>query len=225
MKQRKGTPRRPSLESAAKVTRFGIAGSAQRCDEQGLDLRVSDGFREQMIAFLPRLSRFAYSLTGSADQRDDLVQETCLRALTHRSQWRPGTKLESWMFRIAQNLWIDRVRAEKFRGEHVDLEAIDKDASDLASHTDGLTEAETRLALAEVVRGLMQLPAEHRVVIALVCVEDLSYQEAADVLELPVGTVMSRLARARLALNDAINRTPSPHTDNNAGRRRGRPFR
>lgn len=124
------------------------------------------------------------------------------------------------MFRIAQNLWIDRVRAEKFRGEQVDVDAIDA-----TLQTDGVNEVESRLALADVVRGLAQLPAEHRVVVALVCVESLTYQEAADVLELPVGTVMSRLARARLALHDAINRTPSPHTDTNPRNRRGRPFR
>jgi RNA polymerase sigma-70 factor, ECF subfamily len=217
--------RSPSIASVAKGTRFGIAGSAQRCDEQGLDQRVSDGFREVMIAFLPRLSRFAYSLTGNAEQRDDLVQDTCLRAWARRDQWQAGTRLESWMFRIAQNLWRDRLRTEKFRGEHVDIETVDLDTGGSALHTDGLSEAETRLALADVVRGLMQLPAEHRVVIALVCVENLTYQEAADVLELPVGTIMSRLARARLALHDAINQIPNPLIDTNARSRRGRPFR
>lgn len=217
--------RRPRIGSVADETRIGIAEPAPRCDEQGLDQRVSDGFREKMIAFLPRLSRFAYSLTGNADQRDDLVQDTCLRALARRHQWQAGTRLESWMFRIAQNLWRDRLRAEKFRGEHVDLETIDLDTAGSASHTDGVSEVETRLALADVVRGLMQLPPEHRVVIALVCVESLTYQEAADVLELPVGTVMSRLARARLALHDAINRAPNPQSDPNARSRRGRPFR
>jgi RNA polymerase sigma-70 factor (ECF subfamily) len=124
------------------------------------------------------------------------------------------------MFRIAQNLWIDGMRAERSRGEVVDIDAIDT-----ALHADGLNEVESRLALAEVIRGLDRLPPEHRVIVALVCVDSLTYQEAADVLRLPVGTVMSRLARARLALHDAINRRPGPGTGTNRGTRSGRPFR
>jgi RNA polymerase sigma-70 factor (ECF subfamily) len=124
------------------------------------------------------------------------------------------------MFRIAQNLWIDGMRAERMRTEHVDIDGIDA-----ALLADGLNEAETRLALAEVMRGLAQLPPEHRVIIALVCVDSLTYQEAADVLHLPVGTVMSRLARARLALLDAINQIPGTETGTKRGSRRGRPFR
>jgi RNA polymerase sigma-70 factor (ECF subfamily) len=221
-KKRLLEPSAPEAARAAGIeeSRFGIAGSRPRYDGEGRRLRVCDSFREQMIAFLPRLSRFAYALTGNADQRDDLVQETCLRALANRNQWQPGTRLESWMFRIAQNLWIDGMRAQRSRGERVDIEAIDA-----ALHADGFHEAETRLALAEVVRGLARLPPEHRVVIALVCVDSLTYQEAAEVLHLPVGTVMSRLARARIALHDAINRIPAPGTGSNRGSRGGRPFR
>ena len=130
-----------------------------------------------MIAFLPRLDRgLRYSLTGNADQRDDLVQETCARALAHRDQWQPGTRLDSWMFRIAQNLWFDRKRAEKIRGEPVDIEAVDN-----LSDSDGRAVMESRLALAEVLRGLDQLSPEHRVLIALVCVDGLTYQEASEV--------------------------------------------
>jgi RNA polymerase sigma-70 factor (ECF subfamily) len=124
------------------------------------------------------------------------------------------------MFRIAQNLWIDGMRADRLRGDQVDIDAIDA-----ALHADGLKEAESRLALAEVMRGLARLPPEHRVIVALVCVDNLTYQEAADVLRLPVGTVMSRLARARLALHDAINRIPGPEIGTNRGTRGGRPFR
>jgi RNA polymerase sigma-70 factor (ECF subfamily) len=159
----------------------------------------ADGFREEMIAFLPRLSRFAYSLTGNMDQRDDLVQETCARALAHRDQWQPGTRLDSWMFRIAQNIWFDRKRAEKSRGGSVDIHAVD----DLVG-CDGRAVTQSRLDLAEVLRGLDRLSPQHRVLIALVCVEGLTYREAADVLDIPVGTVMSRLSRARLALHDAV---------------------
>jgi len=174
-----------------------------------------DSFREQMIAFLPRLSAFALSLTGNADQRDDLVQETCSRALARRDKWQPGTRLDSWMFRIAQNLWLDRKRAERYRGEPVDIAMV----GDLID-CDGRRITESRLALAEVLRGLDQLSPEHRVLIGLVCVDGMTYKQASEILELPVGTVMSRLARARIALHDAVNRTLVSREP-----RRGRPFR
>ena len=127
--------------------RKGIVHSAPRCVPRPHTQGVTDSFREQMIAFLPRLSGFALSLTGNADQRDDLVQETCARALAHRDQWQPGTRLDSWMFRIAQNLWFDRKRAAKNRGEPVDIEAIENLAG-----SDGRRVMESRLALAEVLR-------------------------------------------------------------------------
>jgi RNA polymerase sigma-70 factor, ECF subfamily len=175
--------------------------SAARCLPKRQAEGNADDFREQMIAFLPRLSAFAHCLTRNADQRDDLVQETCVRALAHRDQWRPGTRLDSWMFRIAQNLWFDRKRAVKLRGEPVDIDSVGE-----LVQSDGRALMEGRLALAEVLRGLDQLSPEHRVLIALVCVDGLTYIEAAEILGLPIGTVMSRLARARLALHDVMNR-------------------
>ena len=194
----------------------GIVQFAVRCVVEPQDGSMNDdSFREQMIAFLPRLSAFALSLTGNADQRDDLVQETCSRALARRDQWQPGTRLDSWMFRIAQNLWLDRKRAERSRGEPIDIDMV----VDLAD-SDGRTITENRLALGEVLRGLDQLSPEHRVLIGLVCVDGMTYKEAAEILEVPLGTVMSRLARARLALHDAIHQTLVPRET-----RRGRPFR
>lgn len=194
----------------------GIVRSAVRCAPRPRAECITDDFGEQIIAFLPRLSRFAYSLTGKADQRDDLVQETCARALAHRDQWQAGTRLDSWMFRIAQNLWFDRKRAEKFRGESVDIESVENLVG-----SDGRSVMESRLALAEVLRGLDQLSPEYRVLIALVCVDGLTYQQAADVLGLPVGTVMSRLARARLALHDAIRRASTFKASRTLETRRG----
>jgi RNA polymerase sigma-70 factor (ECF subfamily) len=201
--------------------REGIVNSAVRCDPNAQAEPIMDCLREQMIAFLPRLSRFALSLTGSLDRRDDLVQETCARALAHRDQWQPGTRLDSWMFRIAQNLWFDWKRAEKYRGESVDIDAV----SDLVD-TDGRITMENRLELSEVLRGLDQLPPEHRVLVALVCVEGLTYREAGEILGIPMGTVMSRLARARLALFDAMHRGPtSSNGRTTAEVRRGRTVR
>jgi RNA polymerase sigma-70 factor, ECF subfamily len=202
--------------SGSPDTQGGIVQPAARYVSGQRDERPPiDSFHEQMIAFLPRLSGFALSLTENADQRDDLVQETCARALAHRDQWQPGTRLDSWMFRIAQNLWLDRKRGEKFRGEPIDIDSV----SDVMDG-DGRAITESRLALAEVQRGLEHLSPEHRVLIGLVCVDGMTYREASEVLGLPVGTIMSRLARARLALHDAINKTLRTRET-----RRGRPFR
>ena len=83
---------------------------------------MTDELRSRMVEILPRLRRFAVALTGDLDQGDDLVQETCMRALSRVDQWQPGTRLDSWMYRIAQNLWLDRMRAKKVRGVQVDVE-------------------------------------------------------------------------------------------------------
>jgi RNA polymerase sigma-70 factor, ECF subfamily len=156
-------------------------------------------FREQIIALLPRLSVFAHCLTGNADQRDDLVQETCAQALARKDQWQPGTHLNSWMLRIAQNLWFDRMRGKKSWSEPVEIKV-----ADVLAGSDGWAVEEGELALADLLKALDHLSPEHRVLIALVCVDGLTYTEAADILSLPVGTVMSRLARGRLALHDAV---------------------
>ena len=171
--------------------RFPNRRSAE-CDEQEV--------RDRMVQFLPRLRRFVRSLAHDKDQSEDLLQETCARALTKLDQWEPGTRLDSWMFRIAQNLWFDIARAEKARGEMVNIDAV----GDLASD-DGRVVTEGRLTLQDVRRSMARLSLEQQVLIALVCVDGLSYQAAAEVLNLPPGTVMSRLARARLALFEAIH--------------------
>jgi RNA polymerase sigma-70 factor, ECF subfamily len=163
------------------------------------EARVTDEIRTQMVEILPRLRRFAYALTGNRDNADDLVQEACMRALTRIESFEPGTRLDSWMFRIAQNIWLDRGRTNRRRGPTVDID----DAHDL-SDSDGRTVTESRLTLALVERAMEDLPAEQRVLIALVCIDGLSYKEAADVTGAPIGTVMSRLARARQALHAAI---------------------
>jgi RNA polymerase sigma-70 factor (ECF subfamily) len=157
-----------------------------------------------MIEFLPRLRRFAYALTGDLDRADDLVQETCLRALSRQEQWQPGTRLDSWMFRIAQNLWLDRVRALKVRGEPVDPDSMPE-----ISGLDGRDVTESRLTLDAVKEGIARLPVEQQVLIALVCVDGLTYKQTAEIVDIPIGTVMSRLARARRSLNDWINRDAS----------------
>jgi RNA polymerase sigma-70 factor (ECF subfamily) len=160
-----------------------------------------DDIRLQMIRFLPRLRRFAQSLTRDRERSEDLVQETCVRALARSNQWKPDTRLDSWMYRIAQNLWIDQMRAEKVKGEVVDIAA----AGDI-SGCDGRAVIESRSSLLELRKEIARLPSDQRALLSLVCIRGLSYKEAAHVLESPAGTVMSRLARARRALNDAVNR-------------------
>jgi RNA polymerase sigma-70 factor (ECF subfamily) len=166
---------------------------------------VRDEIRERMVAVLPRLRRFAYALTGNAEQGDDLVQDACLRALSRIDQWQPGTRLDSWMYRIAQNIWLDRVRANKVRGEVVDVEVAEAIAG-----SDGRVVAESGLTLQAVAAALARLPAEQRAVVALVCVEGASYKEAAEITGVPIGTVMSRLARARRALAAVLNQPELP---------------
>jgi len=159
-----------------------------------VDLALQD-VRDRMVKLLPRLRRFISSLTRGSDANEDLIQETYVRALGHLDQWQSGTRLDSWMFRIAQNLWIDHMRAERIRGNVVDIGSID----DVLS-CDGRVIVENRLALQELRKDIAQLSTEHRNVISLVCEYGLSYKETGRILNLPAGTVMSRLARARNSL-------------------------
>jgi RNA polymerase sigma-70 factor, ECF subfamily len=150
------------------------------------DGAVKNNPRLQIVDFLPRLRRFSYALTGDADKGDDLVQETCARALSRLNQWEPGTRLDSWMFRIAQNIWLDQRRAHKVRGDAVEIDQ----AYDIPG-ADGRDLTENLLTLQEVSKGIAKLPGDQQILIALVCVDGLSYKEAADVLDIPIGTVMS----------------------------------
>src|SRR6516162_9325970 len=152
-----------------------------------------------MVELLPRLRRFAVALAGDLDQGDDLVQETCMRALSRVDQYQPGTRLDSWMFRIAQNLWLDRMRAKKARGEQVGIESVVS-----ITGSDGRDVVENRLTLSSLCALLAQLPYEQRVLVGLVCIDGCSYKEAAEITGTPIGTVMSRLARARKDLHTRL---------------------
>lgn len=155
---------------------------------------MPDEVESQLIALIPRLRRFALTLTRGIDS-DDLVQAALERALGRLHQWQPGTRLDSWMFRIMQTIWIDQHRRGKAAGRQVPAEA----AEDLAG-ADGRAVTLDRLLLAEVRREVAALPDELRAVVGLVIVDGLSYKEAAASLEVPIGTVMSRLSRARARL-------------------------
>lgn len=155
---------------------------------------VQDRTRTEMIALLPRLRRFALGLAGAADQADDLVQTTVEKTLRNASRITPDMRLDAWMFRILRNSWIDGVRARR------DTVEFDAEAAETLAGEDGRATTEARLELQAVRRAMAQLPEEQRAVLMLVCVEGMRYREAAEVLAIPEGTVMSRLSRARLAL-------------------------
>jgi RNA polymerase sigma-70 factor, ECF subfamily len=155
-------------------------------------------FSDQLIAVLPRLRRFARGLTGSAAQSDDLVQAACERALTRAHQFQEGTRFDSWMFRIVQTIWIDQLRSREVRKEDGEV------AEERLGSDEPVRRIEARLALAEVRRAIEHLPPDQRTTLMLVTVEGLSYKEAAEVAGVPVGTIMSRLARARIALQQQL---------------------
>jgi RNA polymerase sigma-70 factor (ECF subfamily) len=149
-------------------------------------------FRRQLPGILPRLSRFAMGLTRDRSEADDVLQTACERALSRIHQWNPETRLDSWMFRIIQTIWWNELRARKVRELHVHREQ----AEQAPPHG----KPEDQLLLLRAEQEIFRLPEALRVVLMLVCVEQLSYAEAAEVALVPIGTVMSRLARARLLL-------------------------
>jgi len=163
-------------------------------------MALSEQVRLELVSLLPRLRRFGFALTGSMDAGDDLVQSACERALTRLDQFEAGTRLDSWMYRIMQNMWTDLKRAPRSRRE---ISAQPADIEPLLVG-DARHEAEGRLFLAAVRRAVAELPPEQQAVVAVVCVEGLSYREAGQVLDIPIGTVMSRLSRARLAVGQAL---------------------
>jgi RNA polymerase sigma-70 factor (ECF subfamily) len=148
-----------------------------------------------IVALLPRLRRFAAGLTGSVQEGDDVVQTACLRALERYHQWEPGTRLDSWMFRIIRNLWLDRGKSAWNRLVRSDPDAL----AEIPDHSLG-REIEVRDELAAARTAIAGLPEPQREVLLLVTVEGLTYEAAAEVLGVPLGTVMSRLARARVAV-------------------------
>lgn len=151
--------------------------------------------RRRIVDLLPRLRRFARVLARDPADADDLVQTTVERALSRAGQWTPGTRLDSWTFRIMKNAWIDETRARSRRGK---VFAPDEEGETIGF--DGGAAMQSRLEAAEVERAMARLPEDQRLAVALVLVEGLSYKDAAEVLEIPQGTLTSRLVRGRAAL-------------------------
>ena len=156
---------------------------------------MSHDLRHAIVAILPRLRRFALGLTGSEDEADDLVQAACERAISRLDQWQAGPRIDSWLYRIAQTIHIDRRRREGRRnGYAASVRAVQ------GGEYDGEQAVHAHMTLNAVRRALAALPAEQQVVVTLICVEGYSYREASETLGLPLGTVTSRLVRGRMTL-------------------------
>jgi len=184
---------------------------------KSVDLDRADGrsrMGRDVVALLPRLRRFAAGLTGSVQEGDDVVQSACLRALERYHQWEPGTRLDSWMFRIIRNLWLDRGKSAWNRLVRGDPDAL----AEIPDHSAG-REIEVRDELASARAAIAGLPEGQREVLLLVTVEGLTYEAAADVLGVPLGTVMSRLARARVAVARQVRGEAQPRETVAASRR------
>ncbi len=162
------------------------------------------GDEAEIVACIPSLRRYARGLTADRSRADDLVQDTLERAWSRFSLWRKRGDLRAWMFGIMHNQFIDRLRAEQSRPEYSMGEDL-PDTSVRATQTD-------RLELRDLDRLLQRLPPDLRGVILLVAVEQLSYQEAAVVMAVPVGTIMSRLSRARARLSTLMEGRESANT-------------
>jgi RNA polymerase sigma-70 factor, ECF subfamily len=152
----------------------------------------TENIQARIIELLPRLRRFARNLTRNPHDADDVVQIAIERALTRLDQWHRDARLDSWLFRIVRNAWIDEIRSRARRdalfapeaaGEAIGVAAMDREVDRLS-----------------VEAAMAQLPEEQRLAVSLVLVEGLPYKEAALVLDVPIGTLTSRLARAREAL-------------------------
>ena len=155
----------------------------------------SSSFDDLLAALLPRLRRFAHALSRNSADADDLTQATIERALRSRAQWQPGTRLDSWLYRIMRNLWIDtaRARTRKNAREAPEVEG-------LSVGEDPRDAIEASVDLKRVMAAMEQLPDEQREVVALILVEGFGYREVSEMLGLPIGTVSSRLVRGRTAL-------------------------
>jgi RNA polymerase sigma-70 factor, ECF subfamily len=155
-----------------------------------------ENVQEQIVALLPRLRRFARNLVRNPHDADDVVQIAVERALLRLNQWRSDARLDSWLFKILRNAWIDEVRARARRAKILLPEEAGEQIGEAAM--------EREIERWSVEAALSRLPEDQRLAVSLVLVEGLSYKDAAEVLEVPLGTLTSRLARGREALQQML---------------------
>jgi RNA polymerase sigma-70 factor (ECF subfamily) len=156
---------------------------------------MENHLEQQLVELLPRLRRYAYGLSGSTDKGDELLQAACERALAKSAQWRPDSRLDHWMFRIIRNIRIDELRSQ-----NIQKRSIDKITPVYEEEYDGRYMLDSQIAAEEVRQAMQYLTEDHRMVLLMVGVEGYAYKEVAEILEIPIGTVTSRLIRARRAL-------------------------
>lgn len=168
--------------------------------------------RAELGRQLPRLWRYGLVLSRQRHVADDLVQATCVRALERAGQFVPGTRLDRWLLAIMHSIWLNEVRSQRVRQGQGFVDA----ESELSF--DGESQAQDQVLAAQVIKRVNALPDAQRETVFLAYVEGLSYREIAEILHIPVGTVMSRLAAARLKLAE----TASPHatSETSKGERR-----
>ena len=156
---------------------------------------------DDLAEHIPRLRRYARALTGERHQADDLVQDTLERALTRFSFWQRGSRLDSWLLTIMHNIFVNQIKAAHRQATEV-LDELAHQPSQRATQSDALEVQDIHAALA-------MLPYEQRSVLLLVTLDERSYEETAAILDIPVGTVMSRLSRARDRLRQLLEGTAS----------------
>ncbi len=164
-------------------------------------LSGEEALRHQMVGFLPRMRRFARGLARDPDKADDLIQAACERALTRLHQVREGTRLDSWLYRIIYTCWVDSFRRSVTRSSYLVALANENAATATTAESGGHLDAALDLE-----RAFKTLPDECVAAIMLVSVEGYSYTEAAGVMNVPVGTVASRVARSRALLGRLLFR-------------------
>jgi len=150
-----------------------------------------------IVEHIPRLRRYARALVGHRERADDLVQDALERAYTKWHLWREGTNLRAWLFTVMHNVWVNQIEAASSTPPTVGL--------DEALEVSEAPRQEAALGIRDLDVALASLPTEQREVLLLVALEELKYHEVAMVLDVPIGTVMSRLARARAKLRTALS--------------------
>lgn len=181
------SPATPAVRAASSVSEETILSEAE--------------IRAGLAGHLTRLWRYGFVLSHQRDIADDLVQATCVRALERASQFIPGTRLDRWLFSILHSIWLNEVRSRRVRTGQGFVDAEE------TLVFDGAQETETHIMANQVLRHVQALPEAQRSAVFLAYVEGLAYREIAEILDVPIGTVMSRLAAARAKLADVSGTT------------------
>jgi RNA polymerase sigma-70 factor (ECF subfamily) len=161
----------------------------------------------ELLAAIPRLRRYARVLVGDTSRADDLVQDTLARAWEKRRLWEAGTDLRAWLFTVMHNLHINQLATIR---RDAATASLDDDTTGAAWQVPVRANQHDRVLLQEVIRQMERLPAEQREVLVLAAVEEMRYDEIAAMLSVPIGTVMSRLSRARERLRRLVAEPSAP---------------